>query len=80
MQGILLVKSLKIQMDDKKLNFGENKFSHQNLLGGSTFSAISKGQKSTPKFRKTLKTKKMRRKMFKCSKLLLFKKKNRLTW
>jgi hypothetical protein len=57
------------QMDDRKKKF------LQNCFGGSTFSAFSKGQKSTLKFRKTPETKKMRNKTFKCSKLLLFFKK-----
>ena len=62
-------------MDERKYNFEENFFSRQNCFGASTFSAFSKGQKSTLKFRKTPETKKMRNKVFKCSKLLLFFKK-----
>ena len=54
-------------MDDRK----EKKNSRQNCFGASTFSAFSKGQKSTSKFWKTPETKKMRN-TFICSKLMLF--------
>jgi hypothetical protein len=37
-------------MDERKLNFEEKIFSRQNCFGASTFSAFSKGQKSTSKF------------------------------
>jgi hypothetical protein len=36
-------------MDDRKKNFEEKKIFRQNCLGGSTFSAFSKVQKSTSK-------------------------------
>ena len=53
----------------------KKKISRQNRIGGCTFSAISKRQKSTSKFWKIPETKKMRNKTFKNSKLLLFFKK-----
>ena len=60
-------------MNDRKKNFEEKKNFRQNCFGGSTFSAFSTGQKSTSKLKKkTPETKKMRNKMFKRSKLLLF--------
>ena len=57
-ERILLNKSLKIHMDDRKLNFEDKFFPCQNLLGGSTFSTFSSGQKSTSNFLKTPETKK----------------------
>ena len=72
---ILLAESLYIQMDERKKNFEEKKIFRQNFFGASTFSAFSKGPKSTSKFWKTLESKKMRNKTFKFSKLLLFFKK-----
>ena len=48
------------------------KFWKKNRFGGSSFSALSKSQKSTSTFWKTPETKKMRNKTFNCSKLLLF--------
>jgi hypothetical protein len=62
-------------MDERKENFEENFFFSQNCFGASTFSAFSKGQKSTSKFGKIPETKKMHNKTFKCSILLLFFKK-----
>ena len=62
-------------MDERKENFEEKFFFRQICFGASTFSAFSKGQKSTSKFLKTLETKKMRNKTFKFSKLLLIFKK-----
>ena len=47
-------------MDDRKYNFKEHHFFCQNLLGGRSFSAFSKVQKSTSKFRNTPETKNMR--------------------
>ena len=52
--------------------FIDSYISRQNCFGVSTFSAFSKGQKSTSKYWKTPETKKMRNKTFECSKLLLF--------
>ena len=62
-------------MNERKWNFEEKKIFRQNCFGASTFSAFSKGQKSTSKFWKTPEAKKMRNKTYKCSKLLLFFKK-----
>ena len=59
----------------KKMKFLRKIFFRQNCFGASTFSAFSKGQKSTSKFQKTPETKKMRSKTFKCSNFLLFFKK-----
>ena len=56
----------------KKIKFWRKKKFSKNCFGASTFSAFSKGQKSTSKFWKTPEIKKMRNKTFKCSKLLLF--------
>ena len=64
LKGILLNKGLQIHMDDKKYNFEEKKDPAQNLLQDSTFSAFSKGQKSTSNFKKTPETEKMCYKMF----------------
>jgi hypothetical protein len=50
MQGILLAESLLIHMDDRKENFEEIFFPRQNCFGACTFSAFSKGQKSSSKF------------------------------
>ena len=61
----------------KKKKFEEKKFFAKIASGQALF---SKGQKSTSKLLKTPETKKMSNKTFKCSKLLLFLKKIRLTW
>ena len=58
----------------KERNLKKKKL-RQNCFGASTFSAFSKGYKSTSKFWKTPETKKMCNKTYKCSKLLLFFKK-----
>ena len=64
-------------MDDRKLNFEENFLSVKIASGQALFPPLFTKKsisKSTPE------TKKMRNKTFKCSKLLLFSKKLRLTW
>ena len=55
-------------------------FSAKIASGEALFFAFRKGQKSTSKFWKTPELKNLHNKTFKCSKLLLFKKKIRLTW
>ena len=57
----------------------KRKKSQQKLLQDLTFSAFNKVKKWTSKFLKTPETKKMCHKTFKCLKLLLFKKKIKLT-
>ena len=65
-------------MDERKENFEEIFFSAKIVSGQALFPPLVKAKNQHQNFEKHLKQKKMRNYTFKCSKLLLFLKKNQV--